>query len=351
MNRLQSSLVVIGLLLSGCCASRQSPQPSSPRSTPDESNVAESASPGLPMATPMRGTGRLTPQDNVDEFTFVVFGDNRPAKAEPQPETIKEIFAETKKLKPAFAMSLGDVIEGKAQPGDPDAIDKIRTQFKDFLALAATAGVPIFNAPGNHEMDDDQDVPTRRMHDLYRECVGPSYGAFNYGKSRFIVLNTEDVPSAATPKPPQDEEFSYMSPQQIAALRADLDANRDKKHIFITMHYPMHAQDEGPPRSEWDDRLYPPSRKALLELFKNYDNIAYVLAAHEHLYYNPQAPENVTSAPGWKPGDPIVYLVSGGAGAPLNRGKWGFHHYLIFQVNGDRVSVHLVKLQSKGASS
>lgn len=300
----------------------------------------------------MRGTGTLTPPENPDEFTFVVFGDNRPAKGDPQPETIKEIFTEIKALEPAFAMSLGDIIEGKPQAGDPGAIDAMRRQFKDFLALAATAGgVPIFNAPGNHEMDDEQDIPTRRMHDLYHECVGPSYGAFTYGNSRFIVLNTEDIPAADTPKPPNDEEFSYMSPRQIAELKADLDANRDKHHIFITMHYPIHAKDEGPPESRWDDRLYPESREALVELFKDYDNIAYVLAAHGHLYYNPRSPDNVTDVPGWNTGDPIVYLVSGGAGAPLNVGKWGFHHYLIFKVDGTRVSVELVKLEGMGAAS
>ena len=349
MRLLPIGLVVAALTFSGC-GTAPSPQPSSAEPESDGSKSAQTPS-GLPLLTPMKGTGTLVAPRNADKFTFVVFGDNRPAPSEPQPETIKEIFTEIKELKPAFALSLGDVIEGKPSPGDPDAIDKIRKQFKEFLALATIAGAPLFNAPGNHEMDDDKDIPTERMHELYRECVGPTYGAFTYGDSRFIVLNTEDVPAADTPKPPKDEEFSYMSTQQIAELKADLDANRDKKHIFITMHYPIYAKDEGPPESTWDDRLYPASRKALVKLFKNYDNIAYVLAAHGHMYYNPQSPDDVTNVPGWKPGDPIVYLVSGGAGAPLNEGKWGFFHYLVFTVDGDAVSVKLVKLDGKGASS
>lgn len=305
---------------------------------------------GLPAVVPLPGTGELTERERADTFTFVVFGDNRPAPGDPQPETIKEIFAEIRDLRPAFAVSLGDVIEGKPRPGEAQAIDRVRRQLQDFLDLASTADVPIFNAPGNHELDDDQDIPTERMHDLYREYVGPTYGAFTYGESRFIVLNSEDVPAADTPKPPTAEEFSYMSPRQIAQLEADLEANRDKRHIFIAMHYPLFAKDQGPPDSQWDDRLYPESRKALLVLFRKYDNIAYVLAAHEHLYYNPQSPENVSNAPGWKPGDPIVYLVSGGAGAPLHAGRWGFHHYLVFTVDGDRVSVELIRLDGVGAA-
>ena len=341
MKLLELALIVIALLLPGCWT-----QSATNKTTPSQAKPS-----ALPTVAPMKSTGKLTPPDNPEEFTFVVFGDNRPGKGEPQPETIKEIFSEIKEIDPAFAMSLGDIIEGKPSPNDRQAIEEIRKQFTEFLALAEQAGVPIFNAPGNHEMDDSQDVPTQRMHDLYHECVGPSYGAFNYGNSRFIVLNTEDIPAADTPKPPEGEEFSFMSPKQIAELKADLDINRDKKYIFITMHYPIHAKDEGPPESEWDDRLTPKSRKALLELFDNYDNIAYVLAAHEHLYYNPQLPENVGDVPEWKPGDPINYLISGGAGAPLNKGKWGFHHYLIFKVTGARVTVELVRLQSTGASS
>lgn len=36
------------------------------------------------------------------------------------------------------------------------------------------------------------------------------------------------------------------------------------------------------------------------------------------------------------------YLVSGGAGAPLD--KNGFNHYLVVSVDGNRISVELVKL-------
>jgi len=361
MRILFRSGVVISLILTGCLSgqSRDTREAFGATSLSGATQQAETGastdqlSPSsMPVVAAMRGTGSLSPPRDPDKFTFVVFGDNRPARGEPQPGTIKEIFAEINDLKPAFAISLGDVIEGKPKPDDPEAINAIRQQFTDFLALAVNAGVPIFNAPGNHEMDDNDDIPTARMHELYKKCVGPSYGAFTFGNSRFIVLNTEDIPSEDTPAPPKDQEFSYMSGRQIAELKQDLDANRDRKHIFIAMHYPIQAHDQGPPPvGQNDDRLYAESREALVELFRNYDNIAYVLAAHEHLYYNPQAPDNVTDVPGWTAGDPIRYLVSGGAGAPLNEGKWGFYHYLVFTVDGVRVSVKLVKLQSAGASS
>jgi hypothetical protein len=253
-------------------------------------------------------------------------------------------------LKPAFALSLGDIIEGKPKSGNPTEYDIIRRQLRDFLNLAEKATVPIFNAPGNHEMDDHNDIPSEPMHKLYRQCVAPPYGAFTYGNSRFICLNTEDVPPSNTSPPPADEEFSYMSPLQHQQLKADLEASRDKAHIFIAMHYPLRALAEGPPGTKWDDRLNPTDREALTKLFANYKNIAYVLAAHEHLYFNPADPDNIADVPSWKSGDPTRYIISGGAGAPLNRGKWGFHHYLVFKVDGDRVTATLHGLKSTGAS-
>jgi hypothetical protein len=350
MVLMQARLLLFTLILIGCESTKPA-RPGSRLLDSHQSNLAPRRSPGLPTVTAMKGTEALSPPDDPGKFTFVVFGDHRPAKGEPQPETIKEIFTEINELHPAFAISLGDIIEGKPKSDDPHAMRRVRQQFKDVLALAVTAGVPIFNAPGNHQMDDEEDIPTERMHELYRECVGPTYGAFDHGNSRFVILNTEDVPAAGTTRPPKDEEFSFISPEQLAQLEADLEANRGKAHVFIAMHYPIHGRYEGPPESAWDDRLHPQSRKALVEMFEGFDNIAYVMAAHEHLYFNPQSPEDVTNVPGWNVGDPTVYLVSGGAGAPLNDGKWGFHHYLVFSVDGDEVTVRLVKLEGKGSSS
>jgi hypothetical protein len=357
--RLLKTALTIGALVCVSCTKQSSSGPDT-GSNSDRSVAAKVSQPddaqGLPELTAMRGTGTLTPPADPNHFTFVVFGDNRPGKdpqthkVDPQPQAIKDIFQAIHDLRPAFAISLGDVIAGKPEPDDPQSLDKIKNQFDEFLTLAWNAEAPIFNAPGNHEMDDDQDVPTTRMHKFYEECVGPTYGAFTYGNSRFIALNTEDVPPADIPKPPADEEFSYIGKQQLAQLKADLDQHRDKKHIFIAMHYPIHAKDQGPPDSDWDDRLYPESREALVELFKNYNNIAYVMAAHEHLFYLPKDPDNITDVPGWKPGDDIVYFVSGGAGAPLNKGKWGFHHYLIFNVDGDNVTVKLIPLKTVGST-
>jgi hypothetical protein len=84
-----------------------------------------------------------------------------------------------------------------------------------------------------------------------------------------------------------------------------------------------------------------------MKLFSRYSNISYVLASHEHLYYNPLTsdtrppPNRIDPSKG-----PPFYLVSGGGGAPVEgtRESGGFHHYLKFQIDRNQVQVHLLRL-------
>ncbi len=296
-------------------------------------NPEQSVTNGLPLLTAMNGTGKLEPCNN-NHFTFAVFGDSQ--GGEKARAIISGIFTalhDHRTKRPAFAFCLGDIVKGK-DPQDP--AKHIKQKFADYLKLAKTARIPVFNAPGNHEMDDKDDIPSKRMHAIYEAMVAPSYGAFNYGNSRFIGLNTENIPPKGTLPPPDNMEFSYMSDAQLNQLGNDLNANRDKTHIFIMMHYPMKPQ-----RAQ--DSLNPASLKKLNKIIEKYNNISYILASHEHLYYNPQDPDNITSVAPFKSGEPTRYLISGGAGASIYtpEEKGGFHHYLIFEVDGDNINVKI----------
>lgn len=328
------TLLLASLLYAGCTQSEPSPpaQPEGARPAPTQ------AQGGLPLLTAIKGTGQLVPS-NETQFTFAVFGDSQGDQT--SGEIISRIFEAVRNHqppKPTFAFCLGDIVKGKDAD---DPAKYIQQKYAEYLDLAKRAGVPVFNAPGNHEMDDKDDIPSERMHLLYRESVAPTYGAFNYGNSRFIALNTEDVPPAGTPPPPNGIEFSYISDAQFQQLDQDLAANKDKTHIFIMMHYPIK------PRRQ-QDSLNPDSLKKLTDILERYKNISYVLASHEHLFYNPQDPDNVNTVAPFKAGEPTRYLVSGGAGAAIYvpPADGGFHHYLIIEVDGDNVSVEINRIAS-----
>jgi len=306
---------------------------------------------GMPPLPPLAGTAPLAAAADPSHFTFVVAGDDRPATETATPTaTIVEIFAEVAKLKPAFMVMLGDTVYGKNDKNR----QLVAEEYRQFLQLAAGAGVPIFNAPGNHEMDDKHNHPSATMEDWYRQLAGSvPYGAFTFGNSRFIALNTDDLPGSgcagsgaqdgASGKPGKagkaakagkagkaakagKQKFAGdLGVTQLGQLAAELDGDVAIANVFILMHRPIYAQKPS-------SRLTKSCRDELETLFAKYPNIRYVLASHEHLFYQPATLDH---AP------PPAYLVSGGAGAPLAAG--GFYNYLVFTVDGSQVTWKMVK--------
>lgn len=304
----------------------------------------------MPALSPLPKTGSISQPDDPNKFVFIVAGDNRPAKPRcPQPPTPGKIFAAVKQMNPTpgFVIWTGDTISGK----NPQAPKVMHKQYHAFLKIASMAGVPIFNAPGNHEMDDATNAPSSTMKKLYREDMAQTYGAFNYGNSRFIALDSENEPSGAAKVPTTAEGQTKVeapgaiTKKQLDLLKKDLDDNKDKAHIIIFMHHPVMPY-------EAKDGLDEASVKALEKLFKDHGNVSYVVSGHEHMYFNPLGPKDqLTDPPKLQPGandpKPPYYLVSGGAGAPLKKHTPGsFFHYLVFQVDGDTITPTLIKVDS-----
>jgi hypothetical protein len=314
----------------------------------------------MPALSSLPGTGQLDSKASRDCFVFVVAGDNRPAhKKNPPTKTTGQIFEAAQKAnhsltackhsKPALVFWTGDSIYGK----DPNDESTVKSEYEAFLKIATKAGVPVFNAPGNHEMDDKNDVPNAQMQAFYPKYMSEPYGAFNYGNSRFIALNTEEIAPQGTQKSARAITESgatldpgYVSQKQRDLLDADLEANQDKAHIFVFMHHPIKPY-------KADDGLDKKSADALVAIFAKYKNVSYVIAGHEHMYFNPQSnhgwgdPPNRTDPST----DPPYYLVSGGAGAPLkgitkkHPPKGSYFHYIVFEVNGDKIKTVLVPLK------
>ena len=317
---------------------------------------------GFPPLHQVPQTRQLVDDPKSTQFTFIAAGDNRPAGHTPvQPPTLAKIMNDSKRFKPAFMLWSGDTIAGFRIAGQPVDRKALTTQYEAFFKIASQAGVPIFNSPGNHEMDSVDksgggtvETPDADMQQLYLEVMkypanAPPYGAFNYGNSRFIAVDTEEVPPQQTLRSPGRVvgnnlklDPGYVSPTQIKLLAADLEANKHKAHIFVFMHHPIKPAKKG-------SRLNKENADELEALFAKYPNVSYVIAAHEHLYYNASG-NTLNPAPRTDPsaGGP-TYVVSGGAGAPLDScpvptvpNCSATNHYLVFQVDGDKVDVQVV---------
>jgi hypothetical protein len=320
--------------------------------------TAAHARTGFPLLSPVPKTGQLQNQLDAAKFSFVVAGDNRPAAEDsPQPQVLSQIFNDAQTYKPAFFLWCGDIIYGHKVHRK-----KLKKEYDGFFKVAKLAKVPVFNAPGNHEMDSVQktkhetlETPDPKLEKHYLEFMkfpkdAPPYGAFDYGNSRFIAMDTEEVggPPAPSPTAPPDKKLKldpgFVSPKQIELLTQDLEANKAKAHIFVFMHHPIK-----PAKSS--SGLNPPNAATLQALFQKYPNVSYVIAAHEHLYFNATGTA-LTPTDRQDPSDQgPSFLVSGGAGAPLDNCPDGaapncgsFHHYLVFEVDKTKVKVEVVQV-------
>lgn len=296
--------------------------------------------PPMPALCSLPGTGNdgksctepTSPPTDAENFVFVVAGDNRPDKwCNCQSEVPKKIFEDVHNLKPAFVLWTGDTIYGKIWNGSSDEEKRVKEEYKEFLSIAKTSGVAVFNAPGNHEMDSCKNTPLPEMFNLYTKYMGSPYGAFNYGHSRFIALNSEEPGACGSPDKSESKSKSigYIGPKQVGILENDLRQNADKEHIFVFMHHPIRP-------AEKQDGLC--NKGAMRRLFEKYRNVSYVFAGHEHMYYDPQKALPLPPRKG------PYYLVSGGAGAPLKPLPGGFYHYLVFTVKGKDVTFDIVRV-------
>ena len=306
---------------------------------------------GFPPLPAVPKTGQLQDQPGATKFCFIAAGDNRPAEETlKQPQVLTQIFNDAQRFKPAFFLWCGDIIYGHE-----DHRKKLEKQYKEFFGIAALAKAPVFNSPGNHEMDtvtktstEKIETPDKKLQDYYLEFMkfpakAPPYGAFDYGNSRFIAVDTEEVggPSPTpTSTPVSGKKLKldpgFVSRKQIELLTQDLEANKAKAHIFVFMHHPII-----PAKSS--SGLYPPNASDLQALFQNYPNVSYVIAAHEHLYFNATGTGLTDPAPSGP-----SYVISGGAGAPLDKcpdsataNCVSANHYLVFRVDGDAVTLEL----------
>jgi 3',5'-cyclic AMP phosphodiesterase CpdA len=262
------------------------------------------------------------------DLLFVVSGDNRPtAQGAPLPPVVKTIFSEIGLIRPDFVIWTGDTVYGYC-----DSSTELEQEYQAFAAAARplAGAVPLFNSPGNHEIHARQtcSAPADKVcgppcsEDAFRGHFGQLYGSFDFGGAHFIALDT-DVPGAE----------DAITGDQLAWLKADLEANKGARAIFLFSHTEFYSAPQiDPPAATSHPAVA--NRWELQDLFRRYP-VKAVFSGHEHIYYREPAAQH----------DGIDYFVAGGAGAPLyappDRG--GFSHYLVVRLSGTKVTYDVVE--------
>jgi hypothetical protein len=298
------------------------------------------------------GAPPLQPTPAATQFTFVVAGDNRPAKSgDPLTTPLKDIITAIGKTPPALVVWNGDTVSGKKHKA-------VKAEYTGFLGAFSALAAPLFNAPGNHELVTDitcgkksGEYPSSKLLDDYQQDMAASSGMFRYGNAAFVLVNTDDLLDVTLKN--HCDYNGYVSKAQLASLTAtlgQLEADPTVTHIFLFMHRPIH--DDGSHQiGTSKSNAYGTQVKAFRHAIDHggYKKLLFVFSSHDHrLDVYPAGASLSATSPG-SGGEP-TFVITGGAGAPLSGCKKGsgnpgaYYHYLTVTVNGGSVTVTPVPL-------
>ena len=253
-----------------------------------------------------------TAPDRDEPFRFVVYGDTRPDGDDHglHQEVADAVAAEL----PDFVVHTGDLVENGSMDSDWDTFFQIEAAL-----LRETPFFPLF---GNHEQWDLEAAKYKALFALPSQPDGSeqTWYSFDYGNSRFIVLNTHDTLFG-----------TEMSAAQLAWAEqtiAQAAAEPRVAHLFVFAHHgPYSSSKHGGAANirDWLEGL--PER----------DRIQLVFSGHDHNYER------------WEAASGLRGFVCGGGGAPLysqdledepyTRHFYKGNHHLTVEVAGDWVRV------------
>jgi hypothetical protein len=251
-------------------------------------------------------------QAGAKPFTFAVIGDNQPAeyRTKAQNEVFKRIIADIKLMKPAFVIQTGDHIWG--YQSNADMLERMWSEY--FKVAEAYKPIPVYHAPGNHDLFDNQSGKIWDRHFKKR------YSAVEYGRTAVILLDGET-------------DVNMITGEQFKWLKGRLAKYRDWDNIFIAMHKPVfRPMFNGTPYEDSASLdTHPKEYNRLIDALTG-ARIRMVFAGHYHQY-------DLDYRHGI-----VQYISGGGGGAVEDDPVRGFHHYLLVTVDGKKVDVQAIRI-------
>ena len=222
---------------------------------------------------------------------------------EDETRLFSEAISEANRLKPAFVIVCGDMVNDPNS--EPERAEVLR------IAGQLDPGIPIHWVPGNHDVGADTVSATPASLRVYRDAFGPDYYAFQHGGASFLVLDSITI---YNPDPVPGEWEA-----QLAFIESELAAAATRGGPIIAFsHHPAFLKTPNEPDDYWNWPLE--RRELLLQLLRDAGVLA-IFAGHWHR-------NNHASY-----GDMQV-IASGPVGYPLGDDPSG---YRVVKVHGDGV--------------
>jgi hypothetical protein len=234
-------------------------------------------------------------------FRFAVIGDSRDGE-----EVYTRFIQSIMKRRPDFIIHLGDMVP------KPNA-----KEWRDFFDLSRPITVPFFPVAGNHDLGS-----THRGRDIYQEQFlfpkGKTYYSFRAGKSLFVILDSEIGKGR-------------ISGDQLEWFK-EIVGSSNSPFKWVFLHRPLFLPADSFKRGRGMDR-YPSERDQLHRLFMK-AKVNGVFAGDDHRYDRSEK-------------DGILYIISGGGGAPLHLFTGGYFHYIWVSVQPDQTEGEVVDLEGQ----
>lgn len=260
------------------------------------------------------------------QFRFVVLGDSRGDNTTPINEKrFRALMENISQLsnKPSFILFTGDMVSGGGNI--KEKLELWKTVADQYYPIKR-----IYPAIGNHDGDEKtfsnafKHLPREQLKGYLRTAY-----YFDYGNSRFIVLNSIR----------NDSSGGYVVDEQQLAWLERLLKNSRKTHHFVMFHVPAY-----PMGAHYGNSLdrNPTQRDALWSILDKH-HVTAVFVAHEHNYNRRIIDHSFnTKTAQYRYG--IYQLTLGGAGAPLSgrsednknivAGPFKKYHYMTVDVIG-----------------
>jgi serine/threonine-protein phosphatase CPPED1 len=199
-------------------------------------------------------------------------------------------IATANRLKPAFVIVTGDLVN---KSGDPGQVSEYLRVSKKLLP-----SIPIYHLPGNHDVGNE---PSPESLAAYRRSFGRDYYSFRSGPLYAIVLDSALI------KAPQNTPREAA--EQESWLRSELEkaSGSGEHNIVVFQHHPYFV--DSPVEKDEYHNIPGERRRAYLDLLRSH-GVRWVFAGHYH--------QNALANDG-----DLQMITTGPVGHPLGRGKSG----------------------------
>ncbi|NQY11010.1 MAG: metallophosphoesterase [Flavobacteriales bacterium] len=188
---------------------------------------------GILVVTTVGCSSSIAQIEKADLSSFVVIGHCYPLLTEGNPDQVKRFIEKIEELKPQAIIFTGDAIMGLYGDKVPtDSVSSVlQSQFSKLILQFSKLNVPIWMAPGNHELVS----PQRGYEVIEKEYLNrfeSLYHTKTLNGNSFIMLNTINVRA-------DYKKYKYtIDEEQADWLEKEL-SDIATENNFIFLHHPL----------------------------------------------------------------------------------------------------------------